>query len=90
MRTMLPRRLSTLPLSGHQVAGTGLGDQHRDPVLAVALARLEVACLHRDDAAAARVLDDLQHDDDGAWLLVQMASAGFRHLAVAAQHGAHR
>jgi hypothetical protein len=59
----------------------------RDPVVAVAFARLEVAAQLRDPAAAARILDGLGHDPVGRWLLHQMASAGLRALAQVAAAG---
>lgn len=58
----------------------------RAPALAVALARLEAATLTRDSAAAHRILDGLTATADGQWLLVQMASAGFRALGIGIQH----
>lgn len=53
----------------------------RSPDLVEALARLEVATRHRDVAAAATVLDELSHSEDGRWLLRQCSSAGLRSLA---------
>ena len=57
----------------------------RDTRLAVALARLETCARRRDAHAAQRVLDGLPSTDDGAWLLVQMAAAGFRALGAGTQ-----
>lgn len=57
----------------------------RDPVVAVALARLEVATRLRDAAAAGRILDELARGSGGGyWLRGQMAAAGLRALAASA------
>ncbi len=55
--------------------------QQRSAELAEVLARLEVATLLRDAAAAQRLLDRLGETDDGTWLLHQCAAAGLRAVA---------
>lgn len=73
------------PAAAAAAAAGGAGAA-RDPVLAVAFARLEAATGLRDPDAAARILDGLTATAGGRWLLRQMLSAGLRAVAGAVAH----
>jgi len=60
----------------------------RDPRLAEALARLEVAARQRDPVAAARIIDSLlDTSEDGRWIVTQFAAAALRTWADAVAEG---